>query len=105
MSGLVTHDLEGHEFEVWDGDCMMVVKEIVNRLLDEVEKLEWCFEQDIDDEEEKDEEGKGGSETIRRCFRADIKSWNEMIHHYFNQGYHPMDEIRMDDLEWWRKKN
>nr|GEW59143.1 hypothetical protein [Tanacetum cinerariifolium] len=48
-SGLVTHDLEGHEFE--DGgdvvqlvdfdllrDCMMVVKEIVNRLLEEVER-------------------------------------------------------------------
>ncbi|GKC28822.1 hypothetical protein Tco_1036116 [Tanacetum coccineum] len=33
-------------------DCMMVVKEIVNRLLEEVEKLEWWFEQDIDDEEE-----------------------------------------------------
>nr|GEW14821.1 hypothetical protein [Tanacetum cinerariifolium] len=38
MSGLVTHDLEGHEFEVWDRDCMMVVKEIVNRLLEEGEK-------------------------------------------------------------------
>ncbi|GJX23100.1 hypothetical protein Tco_0227545 [Tanacetum coccineum] len=38
-------------------DCMMVVKEIVNRLLEEVEKLEWWFEQDIDDEEEDDEEG------------------------------------------------
>ncbi|GKD92611.1 hypothetical protein Tco_1372448, partial [Tanacetum coccineum] len=43
-------------------DCMMVVKEIVSRLLEEVEKLEWWFEQDIDDEEEEDEEGEGGSE-------------------------------------------
>ncbi|GKA30425.1 reverse transcriptase domain-containing protein [Tanacetum coccineum] len=86
--GLVTHDLEGHEFEVWDGfseiqlehekedefvmvvvkvvnefrDCMMVVKEIVSRLLEEVE-LKWWFEQDIDDEEEENEEGEGGSEV------------------------------------------
>ncbi|GKF36479.1 hypothetical protein Tco_0113237, partial [Tanacetum coccineum] len=43
-------------------DCMMVVKEIVNRLLEEVEKLEWWFEQDIDDEGEEDEEDRGGSE-------------------------------------------
>nr|GEW48441.1 hypothetical protein [Tanacetum cinerariifolium] len=87
MSGLMTHDLEGHEFEVWDGDCMMVVKEIVNRFLEEVEvslfweeggdfrvdvllfhtcltdilgfleKLKWWFEQDIDDREEENEEG------------------------------------------------
>ncbi|GJX27123.1 hypothetical protein Tco_0233419, partial [Tanacetum coccineum] len=34
---------------------MMVVKEIINRLLEEVE-------QDIDDEGEVDEEGEGGSE-------------------------------------------
>nr|GEW09570.1 hypothetical protein [Tanacetum cinerariifolium] len=41
-------------------DCMMVVKEIENELLEEVEashfgeeKLEWWFEQDIDDEGEK----------------------------------------------------
>ncbi|GKD27367.1 hypothetical protein Tco_1233581, partial [Tanacetum coccineum] len=39
---------------------MMVVKEILIKLLEEVE-LEWWFEQDIDDEEE-DEEGDGGSE-------------------------------------------
>ncbi|GJY93635.1 RNA-directed DNA polymerase, eukaryota [Tanacetum coccineum] len=44
-------------------DCMVVVKEIVSRLLEEVEKLEWWFEQDIDDEEEEDEEGEGGSEV------------------------------------------
>ncbi|GJW45548.1 hypothetical protein Tco_0077194 [Tanacetum coccineum] len=40
------------------------VKEIVSRLLEEVEKLEWWFEQDIgDEEEEEDEEGEGGSEV------------------------------------------
>ncbi|GJX21663.1 hypothetical protein Tco_0226108 [Tanacetum coccineum] len=45
-------------------DCIMVMKEIVSRLLEEVEKLEWWFEQDIDDEEEEeDEEGEGGSEV------------------------------------------
>ncbi|GJV40959.1 hypothetical protein Tco_1419399 [Tanacetum coccineum] len=44
-------------------DCMMVVKEIVNRLLEEVEKLKWWFEQDIVDEEEEDEEGEGGNEV------------------------------------------
>ncbi|GKF35810.1 hypothetical protein Tco_0112568, partial [Tanacetum coccineum] len=41
---------------------MMVVKEIVNRLLEEVEKLKWWFEQDIDDEREEDEECEGSSE-------------------------------------------
>ncbi|GKF39894.1 hypothetical protein Tco_0119955, partial [Tanacetum coccineum] len=44
-------------------DCMMVVKEIVNRLLEGVEKLEWWLEKDIDDEGEEDEEGEGGSEV------------------------------------------
>ncbi|GJW76295.1 hypothetical protein Tco_0137977 [Tanacetum coccineum] len=45
----------------WSDDG--VEKENVNRLLKEVEKLEWWFEQDIDDEGEEDEEGKGGSEV------------------------------------------
>ncbi|GKF55301.1 hypothetical protein Tco_0165641, partial [Tanacetum coccineum] len=97
--GLVTHDLEGYGLEktckndkclseiqlehekedefvvvmvkVVHEYCMMVVKENINRLLEEVEKFEWWFEQDIDDdeeeeeeeEEEEDEEGKGGSEV------------------------------------------
>ncbi|GJZ27610.1 hypothetical protein Tco_0572257 [Tanacetum coccineum] len=43
--------------------CMMAVKEIVNRLLEKVEKLEWWFEQDIDDEGEEDEEGEGCSKV------------------------------------------
>ncbi|GJY07933.1 hypothetical protein Tco_0374987 [Tanacetum coccineum] len=34
-------------------DCMMVVKEIVGRLLEEEEKLEWWFEQDMDKKEER----------------------------------------------------
>ncbi|GJU37307.1 hypothetical protein Tco_1185661 [Tanacetum coccineum] len=51
-------------------DCMMVVKEIVNRLLEEVEKFEWWFEQDIDDEEEEDKEGDGGSEVLGEWSRA-----------------------------------
>ncbi|GJX25228.1 hypothetical protein Tco_0231524 [Tanacetum coccineum] len=44
----------------WNWDCKMVVKEIVGRLLEEEEKLEWWFEQDIDKEEERfkgDEDG------------------------------------------------
>ncbi|GJZ76561.1 hypothetical protein Tco_0641233 [Tanacetum coccineum] len=44
-------------------DCMMVVKEIENGLLEEVEKLEWWFEQDIDDEGEEDEEDEDGGEV------------------------------------------
>ncbi|GJY81971.1 ribonuclease H-like domain-containing protein [Tanacetum coccineum] len=43
-------------------DCMMVVKEIENELLEEVE-LEWWFEQDIDDEGKEDEEDGGGDEV------------------------------------------
>nr|GEX49475.1 guanosine nucleotide diphosphate dissociation inhibitor 2 [Tanacetum cinerariifolium] len=77
-----------------------------------LEKLEWWFEQDIDNEEE----GEGGSEegfdglerqhwTMRRCFGTKIRGSNEMIHHHFHQGFHPTDEMRMDDLEWWRRRN
>ncbi|GJT18527.1 hypothetical protein Tco_0877233 [Tanacetum coccineum] len=44
-------------------DCMMVVKEIENGLLEEVEKLEWSFEQDIDDEGEENEEDEDGGEV------------------------------------------
>ncbi|GJV61128.1 hypothetical protein Tco_1467228 [Tanacetum coccineum] len=40
-------------------DCKMVVKEIVSRISEEEEKLEWWFEQDIDDEGEENEEGDG----------------------------------------------
>ncbi|GJU50939.1 hypothetical protein Tco_1220494 [Tanacetum coccineum] len=82
--GLLTHDLEGYEFEVWDClneiqlehekedelvavvDCMMVVKEIVNRLLEEVGKLEWWFEQDIDDEGEEDEEEEDAKDGLAK---------------------------------------
>nr|GFB06134.1 hypothetical protein [Tanacetum cinerariifolium] len=44
-------------------DCMMVVKEIENGLLEEAEKLEWWFEQDIDDEREENEEDGGGDKV------------------------------------------
>nr|GEV51170.1 hypothetical protein [Tanacetum cinerariifolium] len=43
-------------------DCIMVVKEIENEIFKELEKLEWWFEQDIDDEGEEDEEDGGGDE-------------------------------------------
>ncbi|GJX95168.1 hypothetical protein Tco_0349754 [Tanacetum coccineum] len=51
-----------HECRNWM-DYMMVVNEIENELLEEVEKLEWWFEQDIDDEGEEDEEDGGGDEV------------------------------------------
>ncbi|GJZ50807.1 hypothetical protein Tco_0605322, partial [Tanacetum coccineum] len=44
-------------------DCKMVVKEIVSRLLEEEEKLEWWFEQDIDKEEERFEGDEDGGEV------------------------------------------
>nr|GEY79944.1 hypothetical protein [Tanacetum cinerariifolium] len=28
------------------------------------------------------------------------KDWNEKIHHHFHQWNRPMDEMKMDDLEW-----
>ncbi|GKC85441.1 hypothetical protein Tco_1141158, partial [Tanacetum coccineum] len=34
-------------------------------ILSFLEKLEWWFEQDIDDEEEEDKEGEGGSEDAK----------------------------------------
>nr|GFB70577.1 hypothetical protein [Tanacetum cinerariifolium] len=89
---LVTYGLEGYEFEktcnndknlsqiqlkdvkedelvvvvvkvVHELDCMMVVKEIENEILEDVEKLKWWFEQEINDEGEEDEEDKGGDEV------------------------------------------
>ncbi|GJX07872.1 hypothetical protein Tco_0195804 [Tanacetum coccineum] len=44
-------------------DCMMVVKDIVNRLLEEVEVNLFGKKQDVDDEGEVDEEGEGGGEV------------------------------------------
>nr|GEU34557.1 hypothetical protein [Tanacetum cinerariifolium] len=96
----------------------------LTNILGFLEKLKWWFEQDIDDEEKEDEEGEGGTEfrrdrcssydchedgfdglkrqhlTMRRCFGTKMKNWNEMIHHHFHQGYHPTDEMRMDELKW-----
>ncbi|GJU05243.1 hypothetical protein Tco_1121673, partial [Tanacetum coccineum] len=40
----------------------MVVKEIVSRLLEEEDKLEWWFEQDIDKEEVRFKGDKDGDE-------------------------------------------
>nr|GEY25458.1 hypothetical protein [Tanacetum cinerariifolium] len=92
---LVTHGLEGYETgekkmnevdfisqrEKEDEFVTVVVKvvhelkEIKNGILEDVEKLEWWFEQDIDDEGEEDEEDEGGSEVelpsgmvlVKRC--------------------------------------
>ncbi|GJU58636.1 hypothetical protein Tco_1236402 [Tanacetum coccineum] len=44
-------------------NCMMVVNEIENKLFEKVEKLEWWFEQNIDDEGGEDEEDGGGDEV------------------------------------------
>ncbi|GKD70332.1 hypothetical protein Tco_1324422 [Tanacetum coccineum] len=88
MRRLVTHGLDGYEFKktcnndknfseiqlkhekedelvamAHELDCMMVVIEIENGLLEEVEKLECWFEQDIDDEGYEDEEDGGGDEV------------------------------------------
>ncbi|GJT25176.1 hypothetical protein Tco_0895113, partial [Tanacetum coccineum] len=54
-----------HECRHWIVDYMMVVKEIENELLEEVEKLEWWFEQDIDDKGEEDEEY-GGTDIQKK---------------------------------------
>nr|GEW59839.1 hypothetical protein [Tanacetum cinerariifolium] len=81
--------------------CGMVVRKIDNELVKEMQKLDWWFEQDIDDEGEKDEKDKDGDEEdkqkgqgtrtvllvgyqdkeedgVRFCFLAkeQLKSWN-----------------------------
>nr|GEV63882.1 hypothetical protein [Tanacetum cinerariifolium] len=96
-----SRDEEGDDFEV---DVLRFHTCLID-ILSFLEKLEWWFEQDIDDEEEEDEEGEGGSETMKRCFGTEMRSLNEMIPHHFHQGCHPTDEMRMDDLEWWWRRN
>ncbi|GJW50483.1 hypothetical protein Tco_0091834 [Tanacetum coccineum] len=59
-------------------DCMMVVKEIVKRLLEEVE-------QDIDDEGEVDEEGEGGSELP-------FSTTHHVLESLINWDLNPSDE-------------
>nr|GEX58769.1 hypothetical protein [Tanacetum cinerariifolium] len=76
------------------------VEEESEMYLELLREVKWWFEQDIDDEGEENEEGDGGSE---RCIETKRNDWNEKIHHHFNQWDHPKDEMRMDDLEWWRK--
>ncbi|GJS34126.1 NIN-like protein [Tanacetum coccineum] len=54
-------------------DCMMVMKEIKNGLLEEVEKFGWWFEQDIDNEREEveeNEEDEDGGECMRTRFQS-----------------------------------
>nr|GEU41584.1 hypothetical protein [Tanacetum cinerariifolium] len=60
-------------------DCMMVVKEIVNRLLKEVDVslFETKFEQDIDDEGEENEEGEGGSKNLKTTLDDKEMFWDE----------------------------
>ncbi|GJU18990.1 hypothetical protein Tco_1146956 [Tanacetum coccineum] len=77
---LVTHGLEGYEFENTcnndknlseipleheeDGLVAVVVKvEIENGHLEEVEKFEWWFAQDIDEEREEVEEDEDGDKV------------------------------------------
>nr|GEU37579.1 hypothetical protein [Tanacetum cinerariifolium] len=65
-------------------DCMMVVKEIVNRILEEVEVslFRKKFEQDIDDEGEEDEESEGGSKVWEfndLNNRKDSITWQSMV--------------------------
>ncbi|GJT32589.1 hypothetical protein Tco_0923008 [Tanacetum coccineum] len=103
--GLVTHDLEGYEFEHekadelvvvvvkvvhecrhWMGDCKQTLGgsggesfweegddfgvdvlrflTCLTDILGFLKKMEWWFEQDIDDEGGEDEEGKCGSEVL-----------------------------------------
>nr|GEW12364.1 hypothetical protein [Tanacetum cinerariifolium] len=45
-----------HECRHWIVDCMMVVKEIKDELLEETEKFGWWFEQDIGGKSEDDSE-------------------------------------------------
>ncbi|GJS96271.1 hypothetical protein Tco_0803239 [Tanacetum coccineum] len=47
-----------------EGDCKLVLKEIVSRLLEEEEKLEWWFNQDIDEEEVRFEGDEDGDEAV-----------------------------------------
>ncbi|GJW84455.1 hypothetical protein Tco_0157600 [Tanacetum coccineum] len=53
----------GDGVELINNSISLWVKEIVSRLLEEEEKLEWWFEQDIDKEEERFEGDKDGGEV------------------------------------------
>ncbi|GJT95246.1 hypothetical protein Tco_1090764 [Tanacetum coccineum] len=59
-------------------DCMMVVKEIVKRLLEEVEKLEWWFEQDIDDEGEEYEEEDDAKDGLAKEGNASLRIFGDI---------------------------
>ncbi|GKE12319.1 hypothetical protein Tco_1415870 [Tanacetum coccineum] len=44
-------------------DCRVMVKEIEDGLVEEMEKLEWWFEQDIYEEGDEDKEDENGGEV------------------------------------------
>nr|GEV24728.1 hypothetical protein [Tanacetum cinerariifolium] len=86
----------------------MVVKEIKDGHLEEMEKFGWWFEQNIDGEKEDDNEKNlvmmnEEGWTRKRRFEREKKSWNETILHHLHQQCHPTDEMRMDDLEWYKR--
>nr|GEV34650.1 hypothetical protein [Tanacetum cinerariifolium] len=105
----------------------MAVKEIEDEILEEMKKFGWWFEQDIDGENEDGNEKKlvmvysfeevgvqvfnfirkvlkdSKHWTRNRCFEKEKKSWNEMILYHLHQQFHPMDEMRMDSLELWKR--
>nr|GEZ10140.1 hypothetical protein [Tanacetum cinerariifolium] len=115
MSVLVKHDLEGYEFEkiCINGkslseiqlehemedefkvvvvkmvhecrDCMIVVKEIVSRLLEEDEVSHF---------------GKEKQQWMKkRLVEKEKRNWDEMIHHHFHQSWHQVEVMRKDDFE------
>nr|GEY54381.1 retrotransposon protein [Tanacetum cinerariifolium] len=81
-------------------DCMMVVKEIENGLLKEVER---SWNDGLSKTLTMKERRMKKIETRKRRFEKERKSWSEMIHHHLHQCCHPTEEMRMDDLKWWRR--
>nr|GEU87911.1 hypothetical protein [Tanacetum cinerariifolium] len=63
---------EGADFEV----DVLRFHTCLTDILDFLEKLEWWFEQDVDDEEEKDEECEGSSETREKTLDDEEMFWN-----------------------------
>ncbi|GJR71295.1 hypothetical protein Tco_0083660 [Tanacetum coccineum] len=80
-------------------DCKMVVKEIVSRLLEEEEKLEWWFEQDIDKEEERFERDELVVKYERVSGGSGSEELDKMSHHHFIQSsknYKILSEMLQD---------
>ncbi|GKE15888.1 hypothetical protein Tco_1423465 [Tanacetum coccineum] len=83
----------------------MVVKEIVSRLLEEEEKLEWWFEQDIDKEEERFEGDEDGGEMVVKEIVSRLLEEGE-VSHFGVDGlrFHTcLTDILgfLEKLEWW----